>query len=153
MILIFTSILCLFGGVDAQIACASCIDIQDALLPSGSSSPRVKLVFNNFIAEDGCKIASFKCVVLEKGYNTTAFLSNPTTGERLVTYEQSQTESIGGNITCEPESADWRFNGVRPSVHCEWRWSTTHEFTVPTRKRTTPFTTTTKPTTTTSDCG
>ncbi|ULT92475.1 hypothetical protein L3Y34_009928 [Caenorhabditis briggsae] len=158
MILIFASFLCFLGGIDAQLACASCNDYQDDLFPSGSSFPRVKLVFNSFIGDDGCKVGSFKCISLEKGYNSTAVIMNPTTGEQLATFAPSQTESIGGNITCvaSSNSADWRFNGVESSIHCGWSW--TDGFTV--RKRTSPqpttpttTTTTVKPTTTTSDCG
>ncbi|UMM38233.1 hypothetical protein L5515_009735 [Caenorhabditis briggsae] len=162
MILIFASFLCVLGGIDAQLTCASCTDYQDDLFPSGSSSPQVKLVFNSFIGDDGCKVGSFKCISLEKGYNTTAFIMNPKTGEQLATFAPSQTESIGGNITCvaSSNSADWRFNGVEASIHCGWSWS--FGFTVrrrktspPPEKPTTPTTTTTtvKPTTTTSDCG
>ncbi|CAO4382548.1 unnamed protein product [Caenorhabditis nigoni] len=156
MILIFTSILCLLGGVDAYLTCASCSDIQDSLFPSGSSFPRVKLVFNHFIANDGCKMASFKCVVVENRCNTTAYISNPTTGERLVTYEQSQTESIGGNITCvaSPESAGWQFNGVVPSINCNMKWSRQigfDRFQSPPVEPTTPTTTTTTVKPTTSD--
>ncbi|PIC30511.1 hypothetical protein B9Z55_021724 [Caenorhabditis nigoni] len=157
MILIFTSILYLLGGVDAQLKCARCNDFNGALLPSGAFIPQVELVVNNFIAEDGCKMANFKCVVLEKGHSTTAYISDPTTGERLVTYEPSQTESLGGNVTCvaSSNSAGWRFNGVQAKFNCDIKWGSeagmgSGDLTFPPEEPTTTTTTTTSTTTTTT---
>ncbi|CAO4382551.1 unnamed protein product [Caenorhabditis nigoni] len=155
MILIFTSILYLLGGVDAQLKCARCSDFNGVLLPPGAFIPQVELVVNNFIAEDGCKMANFKCVVLEKGHSTTAYISDPTTGERLVTYEPSQTESLGGNVTCvaSSNSAGWRFNGGQAKFNCDIKWGSEAgmgpgDLTFPPEEPTTTTTPTTTPTTT-----
>ncbi|CAO4382552.1 unnamed protein product [Caenorhabditis nigoni] len=59
--------------------CARCNDIESVLLPPAEFILKVELVVNTFIAADGCKMTSFKCVVLEKGHTATAYISDSTT--------------------------------------------------------------------------
>ncbi|PIC30508.1 hypothetical protein B9Z55_021723 [Caenorhabditis nigoni] len=168
MNLIFISILCLFGGVDGLLSqffyCARCTNYTDAFVPADVNPPTIHIVFNHFIADNGCKMANFKCVLLQNGCNTTAYIRSQATEERLATFETSQTESIGGNFTCVATSTfiGWRFNGQKASSRCyslcksEYKYGpgdtvTNLEPTTPTTTSTTvgPTTTTAKPITTT----
>ncbi|CAO4382549.1 unnamed protein product [Caenorhabditis nigoni] len=168
MNLIFISILCLFGGVDGLLNCARCTNFTDGFVPADVNPPTIHIVFNHFIADNGCKMANFKCVLLQNGCNTTAYIRSQATEERLATFETSQTESIGGNFTCVATSTfiGWRFNGQKASSRCYSLCKSEYEYgpgdtvtnlepTTPTTTNTTvgPTTTTAKPTTTVAnDC-